>query len=154
MVFRHLLAHTHNNTIHLSRSARIVHPISSQLRRPSPLNMRTLTAILTNPSPLLLIIIFAIIIIIAVPTLVAAVRKVLCAREARDDVAGGAGDDVAFKELVDGFERDALCFGDAEHGVDDHDDAGAAEDEEGAVCYAVEHYGGELVERVSGLFDG
>lgn len=66
-------------------------------------------------------------------------------REARDGVPRGAGDDVPFEEHVDGFERDALCLGDAEDGVDDHDDAGAAEDEEGAVGYAVEHYRGELV---------
>ena len=82
--------------------------------------------------------------VITVSTFIAAVRKMLCAREARDDVPGGAGDDVSFEEHVDGLERDALCLGDADDGVDDHDDAGAAEDEEGAVGYAGEHYGREL----------
>ena len=125
----------------LSRSTRSVHPISALLRRPSPLNMRALAPILTHPSFLLLIVLA---LVITVSTFIAAVRKMLCAREARDDVPGGAGDDVSFEEHVDGLERDALCLGDAEDGVDDHDDAGAAEDEEGAVGYAGEHYGREL----------
>ena len=108
--------------------------------------MRTHTTVLAlaHASSLFLIIIH----IIAVSALIAAVREVLSARQARDDITGSACDDVALEEHVDALERDALCFGDAEHGVDDHDDAGAAEDEEGAVGDAVEHYGGELVGRV------
>lgn len=35
-------------------------------------------------------------------------------------------------------------FGNADDGVDDHDDTGAAEDEEGAICDLLEHDGGEL----------
>lgn len=117
--------------------------------------MRAPPAILAHTRLHLLVII--VLVLITVPTLgrvagIAALSEVLCAREARDDVAGGAGDDVSFEELGDGLERDAFCLRYAEDGVDYHYYAGAAEDEEGAVGDSVEHDGGELVGGVSLCF--
>lgn len=59
--------------------------------------MRADTVFLANRTLLIVVVIIR----LATGTL----RKVLCARVARDSVTSGAGDDVALEEFVDGFER-------------------------------------------------
>jgi len=78
-----------------------------------------------------------------------AVRQVLRAREARDGVASGAGDDVAFEQHGDGLERHALGLGHAEDGVDDHGETRAAEDKEGPVSDGIKHYWCKLLRVIS-----
>ena len=60
------------------------------------LNVRAHTVLLANRT-LLIVVVF-------VRLDIATLREVLCARVARDGVAGGTGDDVALEELVDGLK--------------------------------------------------
>lgn len=77
--------------------------------------------------------------------------QVLRSRVLRDRVARRAFHNRALEQQVDGFERHAFRLRHAHDGVDDHDDARAAEYEERAVRDVVEHDWRELCDDLGSV---